>query len=94
MVGGPEVKVSTVDVESGDNTATLPVSRAHTGGSDIAEKNNATNKEMELKNVMPRPLQRYYTIFSIHIVQHHQHPQHPLSFPLNLALSLSVCMCV
>jgi hypothetical protein len=58
MVGGPEVKVSTVDVESGDNTATLPVSRAHTGSSDIAEKNNATNKEMELKNVMPRPLQR------------------------------------
>jgi hypothetical protein len=62
MVGGPEVKVSTVDVESGDNTATLPVSRAHTGGSDIAEKNNATNKEMELKNVMPRPLQRYRSI--------------------------------
>ena len=58
MVGGPDVKVSTVDVESGDNMATLPVSRVHTGGSDIAEKNNAINKEMELKNVLPKPLQR------------------------------------
>ncbi|ETN64369.1 otopetrin [Anopheles darlingi] len=28
------------------------------GGSDTAEKNNAANKEMELKNVMPKPLQR------------------------------------
>lgn len=56
---GGEVKVSTVDVE-GDNTATLPVSRSHTTGStDSAEKNNAANKEMELKNVMPQPLQRY-----------------------------------
>lgn len=53
------MKVSTVDVE-GDNTATLPVSRSHTTGStDSAEKNNAANKEMELKNVMPQPLQRY-----------------------------------
>lgn len=59
MVGGPDVKVSTVDVESGDNMATLPVSRAHTGSSgDTAEKNNAANKEMELKNVMPKPLER------------------------------------
>lgn len=65
MVGGPDVKVSTVDVESGDNMATLPVSRAHTGSSgDTAEKNNAANKEMELKNVMPKPLERceYYYI--------------------------------
>ncbi|XP_049280795.1 proton channel OtopLc-like isoform X5 [Anopheles funestus] len=72
MVGGGEMKVATVDVESSDNMATLPVSRAHgaggvggTGGtaggggsSDTAEKNNAANKEMELKNVMPKPLQR------------------------------------
>lgn len=59
-MGGGEVKVATVDVESSDNMATLPVSRAHTGGSsDSAEKNNAANKEMELKNVMPQPLQRY-----------------------------------
>lgn len=59
MVGGPDVKVATVDVESGDNMATLPVSRAHTGSSsDCAEKNNAANKEMELKNVVPKPLQR------------------------------------
>lgn len=58
-MGGPEVKVATVDVESGDNMATLPVSRAHTSSTDTAEKNNAANKEMELKNVMPKPLQRY-----------------------------------
>uniref|UniRef100_A0AAG5DNY0 Otopetrin n=1 Tax=Anopheles atroparvus TaxID=41427 RepID=A0AAG5DNY0_ANOAO len=68
MVGGGEMKVATVDVESSDNMATLPVSRAHGvggvsgagggGSSDTAEKNNAANKEMELKNVMPKPLQR------------------------------------
>lgn len=60
-MGGPDVKVSTVDVESGDNMATLPVSRAHTGssGADTVEKNNAANKEMELKNVVPKPLERY-----------------------------------
>ncbi|XP_035902010.1 proton channel OtopLc isoform X3 [Anopheles stephensi] len=71
MVGGGEMKVATVDVESSDNMATLPVSRAHGAGgptagggtagggsSDTAEKNNAANKEMELKNVMPKPLQR------------------------------------
>lgn len=58
-MGGPEVKVATVDVESGDNMATLPVSRAHTSSTDTAEKNNAANKEMELKNVMPKPLERY-----------------------------------
>uniref|UniRef100_A0A182LWW4 Uncharacterized protein n=1 Tax=Anopheles culicifacies TaxID=139723 RepID=A0A182LWW4_9DIPT len=68
MVGGGEMKVATVDVESSDNMATLPVSRAHgaggtgaggtAGSSDTAEKNNAANKEMELKNVMPKPLQR------------------------------------
>lgn len=62
MVGGgssSEPKtVSTVDVESGDNMATLPVSRAHTGSGDSVEKNNAANKEMELKNVTPVPPQR------------------------------------
>lgn len=59
-MGGPDSKISTVDVESGDNMATLPVSRAHTSSTDTAEKNNAANKEMELKNVMPKPLERYY----------------------------------
>lgn len=63
-MGGGEVKVATVDVESGDNMATLPVSRSHTTGSnDSAEKNNAANKEMELKNVMPQPLQRLISQF-------------------------------
>ncbi|PNF35111.1 hypothetical protein B7P43_G09469 [Cryptotermes secundus] len=58
MVGGGDVKVATVEVESVDNMATLPVSRAH-GGSDVtAEKNNVTNKEMELKKVRPQPLTR------------------------------------
>lgn len=60
-MGGPDVKVATVDVESGDNMATLPVSRSHTVSSpaDTAEKNNAANKEMELKNVIPKPLEKY-----------------------------------
>lgn len=63
MVGGGEVKVATVEVESVDNMATLPVSRAHGGGSDaIAEKNNAANKEMELKKVQPKPDKRYIVI--------------------------------
>lgn len=66
-MGGSEQKVSTVDVESGDNMATLPVSSrgaphaiasSASGSSDTAEKNNAANKEMELKNVVPQPLQR------------------------------------
>lgn len=58
MVGGGELKVATVEVESVDNMATLPVSaRAH-GGSDTAEKNNVANKEMELKNVQPKPAKR------------------------------------
>lgn len=56
---GSDVKVATVEVESVDNMATLPVGRAH-GGSDVtAEKNNVTNKEMELKKVRPQPLKRY-----------------------------------
>lgn len=63
-MGGPDVKVATVDVESGDNTTTLPVSRSQTGSSpvDTAEKNNAANKEMELKNVVPKPLERFESI--------------------------------
>lgn len=70
MVTG-EMKVATVDVEASDNMATLPVGRtlggppAPGGGSqsDTAEKNNAANKEMELKNVMPKPLQRSVFVF-------------------------------
>lgn len=72
MVGGGEVKVATVEtVESVDNMATLPVSRAHGGGgggSDITpEKNNFTNKEMEAKkrpvNLQPLPSKRYSCSF-------------------------------
>lgn len=66
-MGGPEVKVATVDVESGDNMATLPVSRAHTSSTDMAEKNNAANKEMELKNVMPKPLERYWNRLNLSV---------------------------
>lgn len=55
-----EVKVSTVEVESVDNMATLPVSRAHGGSSETnTEKNNAT-RDMELKYVQPKPDKRYY----------------------------------
>lgn len=51
-----EVKVSTVDVESGDNMATLPASsRSHQ--SSEAEKLVAL-KEMEIRNVVPKPLER------------------------------------
>ena len=67
MVTG-EMKVATVDVESSDNMATLPVGRTLGGTgpggggpgshSDTAGKDNAANKEMELKNVMPKPLQK------------------------------------
>ncbi|XP_063704686.1 proton channel OtopLc isoform X2 [Culicoides brevitarsis] len=55
MVGEPK---SVSAVESGDNMATLPVSKAHTSSGDSIEKNNAANKEMELKNVMPNPSQK------------------------------------
>ena len=56
MGGDKEMKVATVDVESGDNMATLPASsRSHQ--SSEAEK-IAAMKEMEIKNVMPRPLER------------------------------------
>lgn len=58
MVGGGELKVATVEVESVDNMATLPVSRAYGGNDTVAEKNNANNKEMELKKVQPKPDKR------------------------------------
>lgn len=50
-----EVKVATVDVEGGDNLATLPASRSHQ--SSEAEK-IAAIKEMEIRNVAPKPLER------------------------------------
>lgn len=53
-----EVKVATVDVESGDNMATLPASSRSHHSSEHAEKNAAAIKEMEIKNVMPKPLER------------------------------------
>lgn len=62
MVGGGDLKVATVEVESVDNMATLPVGRAHGGSDTIAEKNNVANKEMELKNVQPKPAKRSVTI--------------------------------
>lgn len=57
--GGGEVKVATVEVEAAvDNMATLPVARAQHGGNQEAEKNNAANKEMELRKVQPKPDKR------------------------------------
>lgn len=57
MGGDKEVKVSTVDVESGDNMATLPASsRSHQ--SSEADK-IAALKEMEIRNVQPKPLERW-----------------------------------
>lgn len=51
-----EVKVATVEVESENNMATLPVSRAH-------EKNSTeTNKELELKFVQEKPDKRYFVL--------------------------------
>ena len=56
MGGDKEMKVATVDVESGDNMATLPASsRSHQ--SSEAEK-IAALKEMDIKSVMPKPLER------------------------------------
>lgn len=74
------MKLATVDVENGDNMATLPAAAkgghpppasAVAGGSNsdmnTIEKNNATNKEMELKNVTAKPLQRSICIlFTLH----------------------------
>lgn len=78
MVTG-EMKVATVDVESSDNMATLPVGRTLGGTgpggggpgshSDTAGKDNAANKEMELKNVMPKPLQKL--VLSLYSSCHH-----------------------
>lgn len=54
------MKVATVEVESSvDNMATLPVSRAQQHQYQEAEKNNAANKEMELRKVQPKPDKRY-----------------------------------
>ena len=65
MVGGGDCKVATVEVEAsaaGDNTATLPVTRPMNPqegiSQDNAEKNNAANKEMELKNVRSTPAKK------------------------------------
>ncbi|OAD61246.1 Otopetrin-2 [Eufriesea mexicana] len=66
MVGGGDCKVATVDVEAAaaDNTATLPVTRclnpqnSSPNAQDNAEKNNAANKEMELKNVRSTPAKK------------------------------------
>ena len=69
MSAGADCKVATVEVEAsaaGDNTATLPVTRPLNpqGGAtppnaqDNAEKNNAANKEMELKNVRSTPAKK------------------------------------
>ncbi|KAF7989952.1 hypothetical protein HCN44_008626 [Aphidius gifuensis] len=70
MVGSGNFKVATVEVEAlstNDNTSTLPSNRTlnpqNSGGEvgppanaqDNAEKNNAANKEMELKNVRSTP---------------------------------------
>lgn len=56
-----DVKVATVNLESIDNMATLPVGQHLQQGSDsaIAEKHNSTNKEMELKCVQPKPSKKY-----------------------------------
>lgn len=51
-----EMKVATVEAESTDNMATLPVSRAH--NDTDAEKNNAI-RDMDLKHVQPKPDKRY-----------------------------------
>lgn len=55
--GDKELKVATVDVESGDNMATLPASsKSH----PLSEQDKvAALKEMEIKNVMPKPLERF-----------------------------------
>ncbi|ALC48307.1 CG42492 [Drosophila busckii] len=100
-MGGGEVKVATVDVEGGDNMATLPVSRSHTAGStDSAEKNNAANKEMELKNVMPQPLQRVCYTFKPNPNKHSFMPANitvqgtyqtnPITGPIELWTSLFI----
>lgn len=58
------MKVATVDLESVDNMATLPVGQHRQQGSDIAiaEKHNNANKEMELKCVQPKPSKKYVIV--------------------------------
>lgn len=63
-----EVKVATVDVESGDNMATLPASSRSHHSVESAEKNAAAIKEMEIKNVMPKPLERLSIIYNLYYV--------------------------
>lgn len=63
-----EVKVATVDVESGDNMATLPASSRSHHSVESAEKNATAIKEMEIKNVMPKPLERLTIILNIYCV--------------------------
>lgn len=62
-----EVKVSTVEVESVDNMATLPVSRTH-GGSEINNEKNTAIKEMELKYVQPKPDKRYLLVYKYYMI--------------------------
>lgn len=53
-----EVRVSTVEVESVDNMATLPVSRAHGTGAESSNEKSSAHKEMELKYVQAKPDKR------------------------------------
>lgn len=57
-MGGGD-KVATIDVESGDNMATLPASSK--SQLQTEQDKAAAIKEMEIKNVMPKPLERFYT---------------------------------
>lgn len=65
--------VATVDLESVDNMATLPVGQHRQQGSDlaIAEKHNTANKEMELKSVQPKP-SKSYVLFDEGILPFHK----------------------
>lgn len=61
--GDKEVKVATVDVESGDNMATLPASsKSHL---QTEQDKAAAMKEMEIKNVMPKPLERFHKMIPL-----------------------------
>lgn len=62
MVATGEVKVATVEVESIDNMATLPVSRSQQGGGGAGNNDpekSAAIKEMEVKGVQPKPPKRF-----------------------------------
>lgn len=73
--GEAEVKVATVELESVDNMATLPVGQHRQQGSDIAiaEKHNTVNKEMELKSVQPKPLKKYVKILFLYFLYTYLH---------------------